>query len=91
MPFVERFMAREVRCWVTDRQTHRQKDTHDNYSNPRCACTPRVNQGAPHALCCSCVNIAKVLPQNFPPNYKYICSHMITSLTYEIKSLNPTE
>ena len=32
-------MARSVRCWVTDRQT----DTHDNYSNPRYACTPKVN------------------------------------------------
>ena len=53
MPFVERFMAREVRCWVTDRQT----DTHNNYSYPRGTCVPRVNQGAPHALCCSCVNI----------------------------------
>ena len=29
--FVERLMAREVRY------------THDNYSNPRCACAPRVN------------------------------------------------
>ena len=25
---------------LTDRQT----DTHDNYRNPRCACTPRVNE-----------------------------------------------
>ena len=35
--FVERFMAREVRC---------QTDTHNNYSNPRCACAPRVNNTA---------------------------------------------
>ena len=33
-------MAREVRCHQTDRQT----DRHDNYSNPRCACAPRVNK-----------------------------------------------
>ena len=32
--FVERFMAREVRCWVTERHT--------------CACAPRVNQGNAH-------------------------------------------
>ena len=40
--FVERFMAREVRCQVTDWQTDRLTDTHDNYLNPRCACVPRV-------------------------------------------------
>ena len=34
--------APEVRCGLTDGQT----DTHrPDYSNPRCACTPRVNNG----------------------------------------------
>ena len=37
--FVERLMAQGVRCRVTDWLT----DRHDNYHNPRCACTPRVN------------------------------------------------
>ena len=36
-------MAREVRCHQTDRQTDRQTDTPTDYSNPRCACAPRVN------------------------------------------------
>ena len=31
--------APEVRCDLTDRQTDR-----PNYSNPRCACAPRVNE-----------------------------------------------
>ena len=33
--------------WISEfshnRQTDRQTDKHDNYSNPRCACAPRVN------------------------------------------------
>ena len=33
-------MAREVRCHQTDRRTDGQTD----YSNPRCACAPRVNK-----------------------------------------------
>ena len=37
-PFKPHFMAREVRCRVTDRQ----RDRHDNYSNPRCASAPRI-------------------------------------------------
>ena len=37
--FSGRTDAPEVRCDLTDRHTH----THDNYSNPRCACAPRVN------------------------------------------------
>ena len=45
--FVERLMAREVRCRVTDRQTDRQTHTHDNYSYPRCVCAPRVNNTTP--------------------------------------------
>ena len=38
--FVERLMAREERCPVTDRLTH----THDNYRNLHCVCMPRVNE-----------------------------------------------
>ena len=41
--FLGRTDVREVRCRVTDRQTDRQTDK-PNYSNPRCACAPRVNK-----------------------------------------------
>ena len=41
--------APEVRCDLTDRQTNRQTDR-VNYSNPRCACTPRVNKSV-HEKC----------------------------------------
>ena len=37
-------MAGEVSSHITDRTTDRQTDKHDNYSNPRCACAPRVNE-----------------------------------------------
>ena len=30
---------------TTNRETGRRTDTRDNYSNPRCACAPRVNEG----------------------------------------------
>ena len=36
-------MAREVRCHQTDRRTDGRTDTPTDYSNPRCACAPRVN------------------------------------------------
>ena len=38
--FVRRTNTREVRLRVTDKQTDK-----PNYSNPRCACAPRVNNG----------------------------------------------
>ena len=38
--FSGRTDAPQVRCDLTDRQT----DTQNNYSNPRCACAPRVNK-----------------------------------------------
>ena len=39
--FVVQIITRVVRCRVTDTHTH--TDTQTKYSNPRCACTPRLN------------------------------------------------
>ena len=32
--------------WRSEFSHNRQTDKHDNYSNPRCACAPRVNESA---------------------------------------------
>ena len=36
-------VAYDCRLAGTDRQTHTQRHTQTNYSNPRCACAPRVH------------------------------------------------
>ena len=56
--FVERSMAREVRCRVTDRQ---KTDTHDNYRNSRCARTSRVNNYSLKVHVCQCAVAVQML------------------------------
>ena len=45
MPLVCRLLAWVGRLVVTDRLTDTQTHTQTKYSNPRCACAPRVNHG----------------------------------------------
>ena len=48
--FIIHLIARTARIACPDRHTHRHTHTQDNYCNPRCACTPRVNK-------CQCVSL----------------------------------
>ena len=63
-------MAREVRCHQTDRRkdgwTDGRTDTQTDYSNPRCACAPRVNNS----------NINK----KSQPNYTYSMGDLMPSI-----------
>ena len=49
--------------------THTHTHTQDNYCNPRCACTPRVNNK--HIF-------FKYLPPSHQPSSKYACVHYAT-------------
>ena len=69
--FVEQLMAREVRCCGT-------ADTHDNYSNPRCACVPRGNGlGVPYIS----KGAEKICKCALNTRYTHTCTYMRNGLT----------